>query len=227
MSRPRSVALRPPISMAVSLAIRLGVLGCAVLLTGCAAKQAAAPQAEVAPPRMARVEIEDDGLPAQLAPRNRRPGTDDPSQPWSPNYGTGLSVEKPRAAGGLASQRQATTVSPQPADTAASLAAARQVLARMQEQPDPAAPPASPRAFAPTPAAAPQPAVTAQAADQAAALANARRVLATMQAQKTQTEKAQTEKTQTEKTPPARMSGVDEDTLVRRAIAEHEMRRAD
>ncbi len=34
-----------------------------------------------------RVEIEADGLPAQLAPRNPRPQKDDPSQPWSPNYG--------------------------------------------------------------------------------------------------------------------------------------------
>jgi len=34
-----------------------------------------------------RVEIEADGLPAQLAPRTPRPVKDDPSEPWSPNYG--------------------------------------------------------------------------------------------------------------------------------------------
>lgn len=32
--------------------------------------------------------MEDDGLPTQLAPRDMRPMPDDPSQPWSPNYGT-------------------------------------------------------------------------------------------------------------------------------------------
>jgi hypothetical protein len=41
-----------------------------------------------------RVEIEADGLPAQLAPRNRPPVDDDPREPWSPNYG---SVRPPRA----------------------------------------------------------------------------------------------------------------------------------
>jgi len=34
-----------------------------------------------------RVEIEADGLPAQLAPKHRRPVADDPTEPWSPNYG--------------------------------------------------------------------------------------------------------------------------------------------
>ena len=34
------------------------------------------------------VEMEDDGRPAQLPPRaEARRGPDDPSQPWSPNYG--------------------------------------------------------------------------------------------------------------------------------------------
>ena len=32
--------------------------------------------------------MEADGLPAQLAPRNPRPVKDDPSEPWSPNYGS-------------------------------------------------------------------------------------------------------------------------------------------
>jgi hypothetical protein len=35
-----------------------------------------------------RVEIEADGLPAQIAPRNRPTEPDDPREPWSPNYGT-------------------------------------------------------------------------------------------------------------------------------------------
>lgn len=52
-------------------------------------------QREPASPRVAgyidsraQREIEDDGLPAQAAPRLRaRPEPDDPSQPFSPNYG--------------------------------------------------------------------------------------------------------------------------------------------
>jgi hypothetical protein len=32
--------------------------------------------------------MEADGLPAQVAPRYRRPMKDDPTEPWSPNYGT-------------------------------------------------------------------------------------------------------------------------------------------
>jgi hypothetical protein len=35
-----------------------------------------------------RVEIEADGLPAQLAPKHRRPVADEPMEPWSPNYGS-------------------------------------------------------------------------------------------------------------------------------------------
>ena len=72
---------------------------------------------------MARVEIEDDGLPAQLAPRNRRPGPDDPSQPWSPNYGRGGEPEKPRASAAAVAGQKASIAEPGSADTAASLAA--------------------------------------------------------------------------------------------------------
>jgi hypothetical protein len=50
-----------------------------------------------------RVEIEADGLPAQLAPRNRAIEPDDPREPWSPNYGSvpptrATAVVKPAAA---------------------------------------------------------------------------------------------------------------------------------
>jgi hypothetical protein len=37
-----------------------------------------------------KIEVEADGLPAQLAPRQRPQQPDDPSEPWSPNYGTVL-----------------------------------------------------------------------------------------------------------------------------------------
>lgn len=39
-------------------------------------------------PRAASVEMEADGFPVQVVPKNRRPMRDDPSEPWSPNYGT-------------------------------------------------------------------------------------------------------------------------------------------
>lgn len=34
-----------------------------------------------------RIEVEDDGLPSQLAPRHRAAVKDEPAEPWSPNYG--------------------------------------------------------------------------------------------------------------------------------------------
>lgn len=203
--------------MAVTVLVRFAVLGSALLLTGCASKEAAAPQASVAPAKIARVEIEDDGLPAQLAPRNRRPGADDPSQPWSPNYGTGLTVEKPRPAAGQAIPRQFAAAPLQPDNPEAALAAARAVLNRMQQPQQRAVAPQTAQQSPGIARSGSGQSGNAPAADQAASLTQARRVIAAMQAQNAQTEKA----------PPTRLSGVDEDMLVRRAIAEHEMRRAD
>jgi hypothetical protein len=133
-------------SSAVLPAARVAVLGLAVVVSGCASSQqtAQAPPAGVGgAPRVARVEIEDDGLPAQMAPRQRSDMPDDPSEPWSPNYG---------------SRAPAT----------------------------PAAPPAS------TPA---RPSRTAEAAAPIHTPAR-----------------------------PLRMSALEEDAIIRRAIAEHEMR---
>ena len=84
-------------SQVLSSAARLGVLGLAVVAAGCASKHAShEPPARVAGPAGApqaawatKVEIEDDGLPVQLAPRHRPATPDDPSEPWSPNYGKG------------------------------------------------------------------------------------------------------------------------------------------
>ncbi|MFM9940835.1 MAG: adhesin [Hyphomicrobiaceae bacterium] len=139
----RAAALRSTLS----LAARVGVIGFAVVAAGCASKHAShgapagvgAPDAQVA----ARVEIEDDGLPAQLAPRNPRPMPDDPNEPWSPNYGSGAAPKSARAV-------------PPPGPSAA--------------------PPASSRPSRP---------------------------------------------------PAARVAEMDEDAIIRRAIAEHEMRRRD
>lgn len=73
-------------------AIGASLIGLLVILAGCASDRSATHAAASAttPMHMAgvRVQIEADGLPAQLAPRNRAPLEDDPREPWSPNYGS-------------------------------------------------------------------------------------------------------------------------------------------
>lgn len=74
-------------------ATRAGLIGLLVALTGCASERGATTSSSpsaTTPMHMAgvRVELEADGLPAQLAPRNRPPLDDDPREPWSPNYGS-------------------------------------------------------------------------------------------------------------------------------------------
>jgi hypothetical protein len=76
---------------------RFGVIGATVVVSGCAANKAPSyagayqPALRPVTERQWKVEIEDDGKPAQLPPvRRMRPEEDDPSQPWSPNYGKGL-----------------------------------------------------------------------------------------------------------------------------------------
>jgi hypothetical protein len=161
----------------------------AVASAGCASKQAehGSPQRVAGPAvsaddRYWRVEIEEEGLPAQLAPKDRRPVPDEPSEPWSPNYGTA----PPKAtAGGPQSTpadpaRAAAARAPLPQDLQpASAAPSRQ----SRHQADPAVrsePPIARIAAAP----AMQPGVH-------------------------------------------RASAFDEEALIRRAIAEHEMRRRD
>jgi len=73
-------------------ALSAGLIGLVAVLGGCANERGAnsSPTAS-APMNMAgaRVVVEADGLPAQLAPRNHTPsGPDDPREPWSPNYGS-------------------------------------------------------------------------------------------------------------------------------------------
>jgi hypothetical protein len=78
----------------------LAVLALALLMGGCASQQgdsrrsdaggATAPVGDVA---LRRVPLEDDGLSPQLAPRDLQHPPDDPTQPWSPNYGT---VRRPK-----------------------------------------------------------------------------------------------------------------------------------
>ncbi len=94
----RSVALSKP---SILVAARLCVIGAAVVLSGCASKQASyEPPARVAgpPPDQWKVEIEEDGLPTQIGQRNPRPLQDDPREPWSPNYGRSASQKAAPAA---------------------------------------------------------------------------------------------------------------------------------
>lgn len=85
---------------AVAIAIALFSGGCAANTSGpshvagpVSAYPGDAPPPPPPPTQTTRVEIEADGLPAQLAPRNPRPIKDDPREPWSPNYGSGKSAD--------------------------------------------------------------------------------------------------------------------------------------
>ncbi len=89
--------------MSTTVAARVCVIGLGVVVTGCAANKqptyVGGPYAgahQVAPSRvneLRKVEIEDDGKPAQAPPiRKMRPEEDDPTQPWSPNYGKGAAA---------------------------------------------------------------------------------------------------------------------------------------
>jgi hypothetical protein len=77
-------------------AARVCVFGPLLLVVGCASENKASyvngpGQQMAAAPR--KVEIEDDGQPVQPPPaRPVNPAEDDPSQPWSPNYGKGVVV---------------------------------------------------------------------------------------------------------------------------------------
>ena len=105
------------------------VSGLAITVAGCAWSQAeqdyqsnvgAAP-AQVAVAVPPKIVIEDDGLPSQFPPRLRpRHEPDDPSEPFSPNYGPAPEgvgptepqlVEPPRRAEGLRSGTQRVAMS--------------------------------------------------------------------------------------------------------------------
>ncbi|MFV0295639.1 MAG: hypothetical protein ACK5JT_05920 [Hyphomicrobiaceae bacterium] len=97
------------------LAIRascIGLVGLASLTAGCATQQNAPSRVAGPVPRQAlasNIDMEADGLPAQLAPSNRRALPDDPREPWSHNYGSVDPDGTPTAA----------SVSPPPATPAA------------------------------------------------------------------------------------------------------------
>ena len=107
-----------PSSLVVTAA-RVCVFGPLVLVAGCAtnkpsyvygsgAQQMAAAQAR-------KVEMEDDGQPVQPPPaRAMHPAEDDPSQPWSPNYGKGVVPSAPARAPNLNLPRQVEAAVPAP-----------------------------------------------------------------------------------------------------------------
>ncbi len=81
---------------ALRSSLRWSLVGVALLCNACAAPQAPSGLAGPQPPPATathigtwKLQVEADGLPAQHAPRHRANTTDDPSEPWSPNYGRG------------------------------------------------------------------------------------------------------------------------------------------
>lgn len=89
----------------------LSMLALAISLAGCASDEEyrreamMRHQAAITSQQMREVELEEDGLPSQLPPPiNRRREADDPSEPFSPNYGR--TVNAP----------QRTTIAPEPHD---------------------------------------------------------------------------------------------------------------
>jgi hypothetical protein len=109
-----------PLFVESSMVARVCVIGLAVVTSGCAATKtpsyAGVQNSQVRPvaERPWTVEIEEDGKPAQLPPvRRMRPEEDDPSQPWSPNYGRRGATPQETA------PAQLRTAWPKPIETAA------------------------------------------------------------------------------------------------------------
>ena len=66
-----------------------GAVGIGIALAGCAASSADPTPAAQAVAKAPRTPMEEDGLPAQVPPPARiRQQEDDPTEPFSPNYGT-------------------------------------------------------------------------------------------------------------------------------------------
>lgn len=97
-----------------------GLIGLMALLAGCASNTTQSSSSAAAPMNMAsaRIPMEADGLPVQLAPRDRSPIADDPREPWSPNYGsvppTRTSALPHEAAAPPAARSVAPAVAPAP-----------------------------------------------------------------------------------------------------------------
>lgn len=86
--------------------VALAVAGCANGNSGYQSSGVTRHAAVQPPMPRPKVEIEDDGKPVQSPPaRTMRPDEDDPTQPWSPNYGR---------AGGSGGQRHAEALTAPP-----------------------------------------------------------------------------------------------------------------
>lgn len=74
--------------------VAISVVALSLSVAGCASKATPPPQARVYQPpvnvaaNQYRLRIEDDGIEEQLPPRrSKKPVVDDPTEPFSPNYG--------------------------------------------------------------------------------------------------------------------------------------------
>lgn len=91
----------------------LSVAAICLSVAGCASKTTPPPQAHIyqAPQKVAgnshRLRIEDDGIEEQLPPlRRRQPVKDDPTEPFSPNYGRAGAMQRTDASGSFGVTRQ-------------------------------------------------------------------------------------------------------------------------
>ena len=128
-SRPLPPRLGLALKTYTAAVVRLAVVAAALSVAGCASdaemrrereayvRHVQAQQQAMAGERIREVELEADGLPSQTAPlANRRIEPDDPSEPFSPNYGrfnAGPPGTKPLAV------PQRTTLAPSPDDAPA------------------------------------------------------------------------------------------------------------
>jgi hypothetical protein len=83
--------------------VLLSILAAPLTIAGCASNTRSTNTANLlrqdqrpAPLPVQKVELEDDGVPVQTAPSFRvRNAPDDPTQPWSPNYGRDIPAQAP------------------------------------------------------------------------------------------------------------------------------------
>ena len=106
-------------SGSVTKAARVCVFGPLMLAAGCATNKPSyvyGPGAQqMAAAQTRKVEMEDDGQPVQPPPaRAMHPDEDDPSQPWSPNYGKGVVPSAPPRAASPNLPKQVEAAVPAP-----------------------------------------------------------------------------------------------------------------
>ena len=99
---PVPSSFRRALPRLVLVATALGLVGCsqhASQQTAAYDPRVSAAPYHVAPDTGRKPDLEDDGREAQLPPlKKSRPEPDDPREPWSPNYGTAVPVQRADAA---------------------------------------------------------------------------------------------------------------------------------